>query len=69
MPGQLGNAAIAGHRTTYGQPFFRLDEVAPGDEIVLTTVQGRFVYRMTGNEIVAPTARTSSPRPTRRWPR
>ncbi len=54
MPGQLGNAAIAGHRTTYGQPFFRLDEVAPGDEIVLTTVQGRFVYRMTANEIVAP---------------
>lgn len=53
MPGQLGNAAIAGHRTTYGQPFFRLDEVAPGDEIVLTTVQGRFVYRMTASEIVS----------------
>ncbi len=28
MPGQLGNSAIAGHRTTYGQPFYRLDEVA-----------------------------------------
>ncbi|MET0144468.1 MAG: class E sortase [Ilumatobacteraceae bacterium] len=52
MPGQLGNSAIAGHRTTYGQPFYRLDELAPGDEIVLTTVQGRFVYRMTGSEIV-----------------
>ncbi len=48
MPGQLGNSAIAGHRTTYGQPFYRLDEVEPGDEIVLTTVQGRFVYRMIG---------------------
>ena len=54
MPGQLGNSAIAGHRTTYGQPFFRLDEVAVGDEIVLTTVQGRFVYRMTGSEVVGP---------------
>ena len=53
MPGQFGNSAIAGHRTTYGQPFFRLDEVAPGDEIVLTTVQGRFVYRATASEIVA----------------
>ena len=52
MPGQFGNSAIAGHRTTYGQPFFRLDEVAPGDEIVVTTVQGRFVYRATGTEIV-----------------
>ncbi len=54
MPGQLGNAAIAGHRTTYGQPFYRLDAVEPGDEIVLTTVQGRFVYRATGSEVVSP---------------
>jgi sortase A len=52
MPGQFGNSAIAGHRTTYGQPFYRLDEVAAGDEIVLTTVQGRFVYRATGSEVV-----------------
>ena len=52
MPGQFGNSAIAGHRTTYGQPFYRLDEVAPGDEIVLTTVQGRFVYRAAGSEVV-----------------
>jgi sortase A len=56
MPGQFGNSAIAGHRTTYGQPFYRLDEVAVGDEIVVTTVQGRFVYRATGSEVVAPTA-------------
>ncbi len=54
MPGQLGNSAIAGHRTTYGQPFYRLDEVAVGDEIVLTTVQGRFVYRASGSEVVEP---------------
>ena len=27
LPGQLGNAAIAGHRTTYGAPFNRLDEL------------------------------------------
>ena len=56
MPGQLGNSAIAGHRTTYGQPFYRLDEVQVGDEIVLTTVQGRFVYRATGSEVVEPEA-------------
>ena len=54
MPGQLGNSAIAGHRTTYGQPFFDLDELEPGDEIVLTTVQGQFIYRVTGSEIVPP---------------
>jgi sortase A len=54
QPGQLGNSAIAGHRTTYGQPFYELDDVAVGDEIIVTTVQGRFVYRATGSEVVAP---------------
>jgi sortase A len=44
MPGQLGNAAIAGHRTTYGAPFNRLDEVNPGDEIDITTVAGSYRY-------------------------
>ena len=54
MPGQLGNAAIAGHRTTFGQPFFDVDKMQTGDEIVVTTVAGRFVYRVTGQEIVSP---------------
>jgi sortase A len=54
MPGQLGNSAIAGHRTTYGQPFYRLDELKPGDQIELTTVQGHFVYAVTGSEVVSP---------------
>jgi len=40
MPGQVGNVAIAGHRTTYGAPFYNLNELAPGDEIDLTTVSG-----------------------------
>src|SRR5207249_8896058 len=35
MPGEQGNAAIAGHRTTYGAPFNRLDELAPGDEVLV----------------------------------
>jgi sortase A len=30
-PGEIGNAAIAGHRTTYGQLFYDLDKLAPGD--------------------------------------
>ena len=54
MPGQLGNAAIAGHRTTYGQPFFNVDKLDIGDEIVVTTLAGRFVYRVTGQQIVTP---------------
>ena len=54
MPGQLGNSAFAGHRTTYGHPFFNIDQVQPGDEIIVTTLDGRFVYRMTGQQIVSP---------------
>jgi sortase A len=52
LPGQLGNAAIAGHRTTYGQPFRNIDDLQPGDQIVLTTLAGRFVYDVTDSEIV-----------------
>jgi sortase A len=44
MPGQLGNAAIAGHRTTYGAPFNRLDELAVGDPISVQTLAGTFRY-------------------------
>ena len=66
LPGQPGNAAIAGHRTTYGAPFGGIAELAPGDEIIVETLQGTFVYqvlagtriagRSLGHHIVAPTA-------------
>src|SRR5215216_1301915 len=46
LPGQLGNAAIAGHRTTYGAPFGDLDQLARGDTISVETVQGTFQYRV-----------------------
>jgi sortase A len=44
LPGQEGNSAIAGHRTTYGAPFGDLDQLAKGDKITLQTVQGTFTY-------------------------
>jgi sortase A len=46
LPGNSGNASIAGHRTTYGAPFNRIDELVPGDEITVTSVQGEFTYRV-----------------------
>lgn len=55
LPGEQGNAAIAGHRTTYLHPFYNLDALAPGDPIEVTTLQGTFVYDMTQQQIVAPT--------------
>lgn len=55
LPGQSGNAAIAGHRTTYGAPFFRLDELKPGDVIDLTARGGqRFRYQVSGSQVVSP---------------
>ncbi len=53
-PGQAGNAAIAGHRTTYGAPFSDLDQLVAGDTIVVRTVQGRFNYSVTESKVVAP---------------
>lgn len=36
-PGEVGNFALAGHRVTHGQPFNRLLELEPGDEVVVET--------------------------------
>jgi sortase A len=44
MPGELGNVVVAGHRTTYTKPFNRLNELAPGDLVIFTTADGRFIY-------------------------
>lgn len=46
LPGQPGNAALAGHRVTYKAPFNRIDELAPGDQIQVQTVQGTFTYEV-----------------------
>ena len=54
-PGQNGNAAIAGHRTTYGAPFFELDGVRPGDQILITDLNGRtWTYIVHSHEVVGP---------------
>ena len=56
MPGEPGNVVLAGHRTSHNAEFRRLDELAPGDEVILHTAAGRFVYRVASTEIVAPEA-------------
>lgn len=53
LPGQLGNVAIAGHRESYGGPFEHLDMLQKGDEIIFTTRQGTFTYRVTGSKVVS----------------
>lgn len=49
-----GRVGIAGHRTTYGAPFWSLDELEPGDRIVLATEYGIFTYRVSSSRIIEP---------------
>jgi sortase A len=55
LPGERGTVAIAGHRTTYGAPFRRIDQLERGDRIELRMPYGRFVYRVDRTRIVPPT--------------
>jgi sortase A len=53
FPGELGNASIAGHRTTYGEPFRHLDDLNIGDPIVITDLLGRqFTYLVSNQQVV-----------------
>jgi len=54
LPGEQGNVVISGHRTTYGAPFYRLDELKVGDEIRLSDRETTYVYRVTETKIVRP---------------
>ena len=52
LPGSGGNVGIAGHRTTYGAPFSRLDLVEVGDQIYLTFGSNKYHYIVDDIEIV-----------------
>jgi sortase A len=54
MPGQVGNFAVAGHRTL--AIFWDLDQLVDGDTVVVETRDSWYVYRVTRNHIVTPTA-------------
>lgn len=53
-PGEKGRVIVSGHRTTYGAPFWDLDKIRRGDEIITKTGWGRFTYRVTKKEVVQP---------------
>jgi LPXTG-site transpeptidase (sortase) family protein len=54
FPGQVGNFVVSGHRTTYGAPFFKLNELKPGDEINLILPYAVCRYTVTETLIVYP---------------
>lgn len=54
LPGQGRPFAVAGHRTTYGAPFLHIDDLRPGDSIVVTTPYARLWYSVAKKTIVKP---------------
>ena len=55
-PGENGNVAVSGHRTTYGAPFFRLNELAKGDTVDFISGRARYRYKVREQKIVDPVA-------------
>ena len=67
MPGEVGNFALAAHRTTYGAPFADIAELRVGDHIYVETADGWYEYMFRNLEYVLPTGSAcSSPVPQRR---
>lgn len=54
-PGQIGNVVLTAHDDVYGEIFRYLENLQPGDLILLYTTQQKFVYVVTSSQIVAPT--------------
>ncbi len=55
LPGQPGNVVIFGHLNIWGSVFYHLDQVRPGDAVVLSDSAGTFTYTVTGRESIAAT--------------
>jgi sortase A len=47
LPCEIGNVAVAGHRTTYGKPFANVDKLKPKDLVILETPIGACTYEVT----------------------
>lgn len=55
MPGEGELVYVAGHRTTYGAPFSRIDRLSKGDRVFLELPYGTFEYAVTGQRVVRAT--------------
>ena len=74
MPGEVGNFAIAAHRTTHGAPFNQISELQVGDRIYVQTADGWYTYvfrsvgyvRPTGVDVIEPVPQFADIDPTAR---
>ena len=56
LPGERRLVYVAGHRTTYGAPFSRIDRLRKGDRVLMELPYATVEYRVTGHRIVPATA-------------
>lgn len=56
MPGGVGNVVIAGHRVSHNRPFYNIDKMKKGDQVVFNVRGGRYVYLVRELQIVDPDA-------------
>ncbi|QHC65127.1 class E sortase [Rathayibacter sp. VKM Ac-2759] len=54
MPGEVGNFALAAHRSAYGGGMHLIDELQLGDAIYIETADGWYTYRFRNLEYVQP---------------
>lgn len=55
-PGQNGNVVLSAHNDVYGEIFRHLDQLVPGDQVILYTQQRQYIYVVDRTAIVEPTA-------------
>lgn len=55
-PGQNGNVVLSAHNDVYGELFRYLDQLQPGDELIVFTQQRQYVYVVDRTVIIEPTA-------------
>ncbi len=55
-PGKEGNVVLSAHNDIFGEIFRQLDQLEPGDEIVLFTNQRSYTYVIVDSKVVEPTA-------------
>ena len=54
-PGEVGNMVFSAHNDVYGEIFRYLDQLQPGDEILVFTQQRQYTYIVRNTQIVEPT--------------
>lgn len=54
-PGKIGNLVLSAHNDVYGEIFRYLDQLQPGDEIIVFTQQRQYTYVISGTQVVEPT--------------